>query len=497
VFKWRDVSNYNTVSLNLSNSQIRITVTIAIYIILGLLIVALEFRRHCSGKPIDAMTVFNWSYFVLFVFVPINVICLGADVVRQTYAYETYGPGDVNTALSIFFSYALFYFGYWLKSSDRSKSAVRGGNYFPLRNSAYVAQIIFLIGVFLTAIYVIQIGGIMEVIYKASDVRSGELVIQSKYIGYRALSPFSSDAFVLFFAVIIGKKIRQINITTRDKVFLFCAFAFFVYFALSTGGRRTFIYPIILCYLVYSSVGGRVKKLLLVASFAVIFFIAGLGSMIGTINPVENVPELVNLARKNDANWMALLEITYDNASAGLADSYVHYLGAQKASLWQFGFLTDIVNLPQDFFPSQILGFKRTRHMYGEVTEYFLGQAYYDDDPYGDPLGLHGYLLVNFGYPGMFALFFLLGLFYKWMHIRLKPADPKDTVGWLVYWWAVLAFFVYFRDGALIFVIKEYLTWWLTIALLVHFRTKWPTRLPSRSAIESLGSIGANRVNQT
>lgn len=442
------------------------------------------------------MTVFNCSYFALFVFVPINVICLGADVVRQTYAYETFGQGDANTALSLFFCYVLFCVGYWVKSSNRSDSAIRGRkNCFPLKSSAHVAQIIFFIGVLLTAVYVIQMGGIMEVIYKANEVRSGELVIQSKYIGYRNLSQFSGDAFVLFFAVIVGKKVRKINITARDKAFLFCAFVFFVYYALSTGGRRPLIYPIILCYLVYSSVGGRVKKLA-VAAFAAIFVLAGLGSIIGAIDPVENAPALIELARKNDANWMALLEITYDNASAGLADSYIHYVGAEKASLWQFGFLTDIVNLPTDFFPSRIFGFKRTRHMYGEVTEYFLGHAFYDDDPYGEPLGLHGYFLVNFGYPGMFALFFLLGIFYKWMHIRLKPADPKDSVGWLVYWWAVLAFFVYFREGVLIFVIKEQLTWWVTIALLVYFRPKHPARLPSSSIIENFGTIGNNQVNQ-
>jgi hypothetical protein len=467
--------------------------TIAIYIILGLLIVTLEFRRHSSGGPIDGMTVFNCYYFVLFAFVPINVICLGADVVRQKYAYETFGEGDVYTALSLLFSYVLFCLGYWVKSSNRSESAVRcGTNYFSLRDSANVAKIIFTFGVLLTAIYVLQVGGILEVIRRANEVRSGELVIESKYIGYRHLSQFSADAFVLFFAVVIGKKVRKTNITARDKVFLLCAFVFFVYFALSTGGRRPFLYPIISCLLVYASVGGRVKKVIL-AAFVVIFVIAGLGSMIGAMDPVENAPALLQIARDNDANRWALLEIAYDNASQGLADSFIHFVGAQKASLWQFGFLTDIVNLPGDFFPSQLLGFKRTRHMYGQVSEYFLGHAFYDDDPYGEPLGLHGYLLVNFGYVGMFASFFLLGLLYKWIHIRFKPAVLKDAVGWLVYWWVVLAFFVYFREGVLLFVLKEQLTWWVTIILLVHYQT----RQKSRPTIKSYSSICTSQVSLT
>lgn len=469
--------------------------TIAIYFLLGVLIALLEFRRHSVGKPIDAMTVFNCYYFVLFAFVPINVTWLGIDVVRQPYAYETYGHGDTYTALSVLFAYVLFYLGYWAKTSSSAPAVRAGRDYFPLRESAYVAKIIFVFGVLLSAIYAMQMGGVMEVIYRAGEVRAGELVIESKYIFYRHFSQFSADAFVLFCVVLIGKKIRKTKITTADRVFLVCALVFFVYYALSTGGRRTLIYPIILCYLVYSSVGGRVKKLAVVA-FVLIFIFAGLGATIGAIDPIANAPALVELVRDNEANWGALFTIAYDNATQGMADTYIHYVGAQKAELWQFGFLTDIVNLPRDFFPSQLLGFERTRHMYGETTEYFSGHELEDGMSGEEPLGLHGYLLVNFGYAGMFALFFFLGLLYKWIHIRFRPAEPRDAVGWLVYWWVVLAFFVYFRDGVLILVLKQQLTWWVTIALLVHYRGKQRASFRPSSAIDGFGSIGTGQVNQ-
>lgn len=472
-------------------------IAIYIYILLGILIVSLELRRRSTGKALDAMTVFNCYYFVLFVFVPINVICLGADVVRQRYAYETFGHGDEFTALSLFFSYVFFCFGYWVKSTKSRKSdGSRGGNHYSLRTSARVAKIIFLFGVLLTAIYIMQMGGVMEVIYRASEVRFGELVIEGKYIFYRNFSQFSADAFVLFCAVLIGKKVRNIKITAADRVFLVCAFVFFVYYALSTAGRRELIYPILLCYLVYSSVGGRVKKVAVLA-FAVIFVIAGLGTMMVALDPVDNGPALVGMALNSDAKWQALSTIAYDNASQGLADSFIHFVGAQKADLWQFGFLTDIVNLPRDFFPSRLFGFERSLHMYGETTEYFTGNALQEGVSGTEPLGLPGYLLVNFGYGGMFALFFFLGLFYKWLHTRFKPVNPKDAVGWLVYWWVVLAFFVYFREGVLIFVLKAQLTWWVTIALLVHYSAKQRASLRSSSAIDSFGSISTNQVGQT
>jgi hypothetical protein len=462
--------------------------TVSTYILLGLLIAFLELRRRREGHALDAMTVFNCYYFVLFVFVPINVIYLGADVVRQQYAYETFGYGNELTALALLFSYILFCFGYWLKAPPNRKPAVGGGGRaYSLDGSTYVAKLIFFLGVVTTVIYVAQIGGVLAAISKANEVRSGELVIESKYIGYRHFSQFSADAFVLFFAVIVAKKWKKTSISARDKVFFIAAFLFFVYYALTTGGRRPFIYPIILCYLVYQSVGGRVKKVAIVA-FVLVFVIAGLGAMIGAVDPIENAPALVELARNNDSSVPALLTIAYDNACQGLGDSFVHFVGSQKASLWQFGFLADIKDLPGDFFPSQLFGFVRGRGMYGEVSEFFLGHALDDGFSGEETLGLHGYLLVNFGYVGMFTLFFFLGLFYKWIHNRFKPAESKDAVGWLVYWWVILAFFVYFRDGVLIFVLKTQLTWWVTIALLTHFQAKQQATFTSNSAIESVGT---------
>lgn len=463
--------------------------TLVIYILLGILIIALEWRRRAGGQRVDAMTVFNVSYFALFVFVPINVMCFGDLVVRQQYAYETFGSGDLSTALSLLFCYILFCLGYWFKSPGTAGGAVRGPvSCIPLRDSRRVAIFIFLVGVFLTAVYVVQMGGIMEVISNAADVRSGEYVIESKYIFYRWFSPFSADAFVLFAAVIMGRKIRKIEVTTGEKVFLLCTFLFFVYYALSTGSRRQFIYPIVLCYLIYSSLGGRLKKMSLIL-LLLIFVIAGLGSIAGPVILSGNLSTAFDMINVNIADWQGLSEITYGIATQGLADSYIHFVAAQKASLWQFGFLTDIVNLPRDFFPSQLFGFERSRNMLGETSEFILGHPLPEGTSGEESLGLHGYLLVNFGYVGMFALFFALGMFYKWLHTRFRPADPSDAVGWLVYWWVVLGFFVYFREGMLIFVIKHQLTWWVTAAALLHYRSRQVPARRLRIANESVHGV--------
>jgi len=161
---------------------------------LGLLIAALELRRRFVGEVLDAMTAFNCYYFVLYAVVPINVICLGADVVRQKYAFEKFGYGNEFTAVCLLFSYVLFCFGYWVKSTkSRNPPGYGGRNYYSLRASAHVAKIIFLLGVLTTVIYVVQIGGIFEVISRASEARTNEYAIESKYIFYRHFSQFSAD----------------------------------------------------------------------------------------------------------------------------------------------------------------------------------------------------------------------------------------------------------------------------------------------------------------
>jgi hypothetical protein len=470
--------------------------TLFLYIFLGLLIATIEFRRRRKDLPIDAMTVFNCYYIVLYALMPINVLFLGEDVVRQKYAYETFGNGNAYTALALLVSYLTFCLGYWVKSSKSSN--VAGVGIEPdrsIQNGKDVAVVIFFLGLLTTIIYVIQVGGISQVVSMAMEVRSGEFVIESKYIFYRHFSQFSADAFTLFSAVLIGKKVLGKSVTRRDKIFLLASLVLFVYYAASTGGRRPFIYPIILCFLVALSVGMKVKKWAVVA-LAVIFIFAGLGSMLSMVGSVESLPALVELtSSQENASWPALFELAYDNATQGLADSFIHFVGAQKASLWQFGFLTDIVNLPNDLLPSQLLGFQRTTHMHGEVNLFFMGYEPEEGSGEGENLGLHGYLLVNFGYWGMFTAFFFLGMLYKWLHLRFRPADSRDTVRWLVYWWVVLAFFVYFREGLLLFVIKLQLTWWITIAALAYLRSRQLRNLRSANAIAG-GGFGSSSVSQ-
>jgi len=176
--------------------------------------------------------------------------------------------------------------------------------------------------------------------------------------------------------VLAGKKANKIKIAFTNQAMLFFTFVFFTYYALSTGGRRPLIYPVIICYLVISSLGrGGIK--VSAALLGMVFIVAGLGTMIKSIDPGDN--------------WWTVFVMAYNTASQGLGDSYIHFVAAQNADLWQFGFLTDIANLPRDFLPSQLFGFERSRNMLGETSEFILGHPLDEGVSGEEPLGLHGY----------------------------------------------------------------------------------------------------------
>ena len=406
----------------------------------------------------DAMTVFNGYFFVLYAFVPINILILGEPVVRQVYAYREFGDGDEYTALSLLITYIVFYFGYFIKFNE-SRMPAGYPVAFNLRKSTKVAIIILILGSLAMLTHTIRVGGVFEVLSSASVLRSGEKVIESKFLFFNFFTQFLADAFTLFCVVLIGKKFSGQRIKKTDKVFLFGIFVLFVYYALSTGGRRPFIYPLLISYLVYTSVKGQVEIGKLALLLGLTFIIAGLGTFASLA-----IAGVLDSGLVEDGQ--GLFGLAYMIATRGLGDSFIHFVGAQHAGLWRFGFLTDIRSLPVDFFPSQLFGFERGRGMLGETTEFFRGYAVAEGMTGEEPLGLHGYLLVNFGYSGMFVLFFVLGWAYRLLHAMFKPRANNDAVGWLIYWWVIFGFFVYFREGAAIFVIKHHLSWWITIGLL-------------------------------
>ena len=443
-----------------------------LYLLLGLAIVSAEAVRFSRFRSVDALTFFSGAYFLLFVFVPLNVIAFGEAAVRQKYVYEQFGYGDETTAIALLACYLLFIVGYTVKKSTVTEFAARSFHSFEsdkdgacsayLNKTATQISITFLLIGFIGLWYhTALIGGLVEVVKNAPYVRSGEFGLEGKWLFLRQLSIFVSTALMLYWAVYDSKK----KVSIIDTSLMLFMIIVFVFYALSTYGRREFWYLVILCSLVsfMAGTGFKYRQLVLVIFGFVLWFVPLTVTSFDAFAPQTNV---ANVAIVN-----SYFKYVYLNTIQGLGDTFMHFVGMQHANLWQFGFLADIAEIPLEFVPSSFFGFERGRGFFGDTSEFFLGHPLAQGLSGEEPPGLHGYLLVNFGYIGMFLLFFLLGLIYKVLDNLLRPARSNDAVAWLIYLWMVFLFLDFFREGALILVLKPRASWWLAIGLLIY--TKW------------------------
>lgn len=445
---------------------------LTLYVLLGLAIVTVGVYRFLRYRSIDTLTLFNGAYFLFFVFVPLNVVALGEAAVRQKYVYQQFGYGDETTAMALLACYLLFIVGYVVKKSTIRQSAARSCHSFEsdkggacsayLHKTATQISITFLIIGFIGLSYhTTLMGGVVEVIKYAPYVRSGEFGLEGKWLFLRQLSVFVSTALILFWAVYDTK--RKVSIV--DTGLMLIMIIVFVFYALSTYGRREFWYLVIICSLVTFVTGNGFKfRQPALFVFGFVLWFAPL-----TLNSFEAFAPVTNVA--NAAIVTSYFKYVYLNTIQGLADTFMHFVGMQHASLWQFGFLADIAEIPLEFVPSSLFGFERSRGFFGDISEFFLGHPLARGLSGEELPGLHGYLLVNFGYIGMFLLFFLLGLIYKVLDNVLRPVRSNDAVAWLIYWWVFFMFLEFVREGALILELKPRASWWLAIGLLIY--AKW------------------------
>lgn len=448
-----------------------------LYAFLGLLIVAVGWGsiRH---KPSLALAMFNVSYLLFFVFVPLNVIFIGADAVRQTYVFERFGYGDLVTAISLIACYLLFLAGYFARTSTSCETYTteRAGGYDRLLRITKSMSLAFVaLGLVGMTYHVVQAGGLVEAISIAPCIRSGECGGDGRFLFLRQFNYFLATAFMLFWASFFCKDSLCREKSSSDPWLLFLMIVLFVFYALTTNGRREFLYPATMCLGVLALTGNRRPLgygLLLVAFLA--WWSLGLAGSSSFLWAKEFAStQSVTPATEQSVTFgdglmiLIYLKVLYYNTVQGLADSFMHFVAMQHVELWQFGFLRDFTELPLEFLPSRLLGFERPRGFVGDTSEFILGHRLAQGLSGDEPPGLHGYFLINFGYAGMFVLFFLMGIIFKFLHDHLQPIVCSRAVDWLLYIFVFWGLIELLREGSFALLLKSRASWWLAVGLLV------------------------------
>ena len=448
----------------------------SLYLILGALIAAVEIRRIRGGRLIDALFLFNGAYFLFFVFVPLNVLTFGEDVVRQKYAYQTWSHGDVWTAFALMLSYAAFVLGYFRKKNIQkvADDGMGAGEEYAIYPALWLIGGFFAIGALSLGYHINLVGGITQVLKLAPSVRTGEFQLEGSFLFVRQFAYFLVTAFMLSWAVYIDAGEADRKLRGWCWFLLMLLGILFVYYALSTYGRREFLYTFIICLLVWV-LAGRYRKwgglTWLLALYGLWFVLYSIW-IPTTVQPTTVQPTTVQPTTVQPTTVQPTTEFlwnAYLRTTQGLADSFMHFVAAQNATLWQFGFLSDLREIPAQFLPSQALGFERSRGMFGETSEFILGRPLEQGLSGEEPLGLHGYLLVNFSYIGMFLIFYLMGAGYRFIDTVLRPDRGGYALSWLMFFWATIGALEFLREGVLILILKPRLSWWLAMGILIWF----------------------------
>lgn len=436
----------------------------SLYLTLGVLIAVVEISRMRACRPVDALSLFNGAYFLFFVFVPLNVLVFGEDAVRQKYAYQTWSHGDVWTAFALMLSYAAFVLGYFRKKNVQKVVGARAGH--AIYPALWLTGGFFVIGALSLAYHINLAGGVIETLKIAPGVRTGEFRLEGQLLFVRQFAYFLATAFMLSWAIYIDAGEADRKLRGWSWFLLILCGIVFVYYALSTYGRREFLYPMIICLMVWV-LAGRYRKWVGLTWLLVLYglwFVLYSIWVPATVQSATIQPAIIQPAT-------VFLRDAYLRTTQGLGDSFMHFVAAQHATMWQFGFLTDLWEMPAHLVPSQVLGFERSRGMIGETSKFILGRPLEQGLSGEEPLGLHGYILVNFSYLGMFLIFYLMGIGYRFLDTRLRPDRGGSALSWLIFLWVIVGALEFLREGVLVLILKPRFSWWLAMGIL--FWSSW------------------------
>lgn len=466
--------------------------SVALYMGLGLLVLTNELRRIRSRRPFNLLSVVSLLFLLLYVAVPLVAAVAGPITVRQKFVYQEWGLGDAGTAAILLFSYIACWFGY--RMGDRcGKSSANGLLQSPEPRGRLwlIFAVMSLLGILGLIHQMLLVGGgPVQVLTSAAGLRSGAIEVRHPTLFLGHLRYFIATAFVVLFALYLrytpDEEDRMKRLTFN--VVLFSFGLVFVYFAVSGNGLRLFAVPVGLCAAMALFSGPRPNRsgLAVLVSLTVCWVVVSGYA----IRPVAN-PELPESAAASETvtpvaptRGSKPSHFRSNNAglplrvARGLSDSFMHFVAAEQAGFLRFGFLTDIRALPRVILPSQLLNIEEPPAMYRETAEFMLGRPLEEGRAGEEPLGLHGYLLVNLSAPGLLAAFALFGWLLNKLDRSLRPKTRGDPVAWMIFGMVSVTIAEFFRDGVVSLLLIPYMSWWILIAVLFSSRF-----LASREAV--------------
>ena len=453
-------------------------VSIALYLVTSLAILAVEFLRS-KRVAVDALTLINLLYFLMYCFVPLNINILGEDAFRQRNALLAFGPGDEFHATVILVAYLLILAGYFASARGGVLNGKVSLDFGP-RSVRTVSIVLLILGLVGFGVRLAEVGSIYDTLIYSAVIRVGDITIDSKFAFTWIFLGAPLAGLMLLWA---SQYDSRLNALSKDPpsgwnkaiLVLYAILAGLCYVAAS-GRRDLLIVPLLMLF-VHANVRNRlpVRWLVLLGLFGFVLLSYAPPLMFGLAYG--------DLDRTFGGDWLGPLQAAYQVTVQILGDGYIHWVGTSTVPVGKMGFFEDLANLPSKFLPSRLLGFERSRDILGDTSTLFNGIDLRGFAAPGEdePPGFFGYFFLNLGLAGVILGAFAYGLVAGLITRLLSPSDPRKSVAWLMYWWVAFAWCGFLRDGYLEFILKERLAWWIALGLLLMHR--WAGRVGRFAAI--------------
>jgi len=166
------------------------------YLLLGFIIIYTEIKRD-RYTVIDHLSLFNFFFFLVYVFGPISLIYYGESIVPPDLIYgKFYINKNPFIGFIVFTSYLVFLIGYYWNSPRRFASRFEVEYKLSPQKHIYLVILAYIFLVSIMIVYIKSNGGLARTVANAENFRSGVLIANKPYL----VKLFSINSLLLYYS---------------------------------------------------------------------------------------------------------------------------------------------------------------------------------------------------------------------------------------------------------------------------------------------------------
>ncbi len=433
-----------------------------LYFLLGLLIIGFEISRK-KYFIIDHITLFNFFFFLVYVFTPIALILNGTHLIADDmpYGHEYYGKNPFTSSI-VFSAYLFFLLGYSLIMNQKQKYRLIFQTGFNANFTIKLLPFLYLFLFVIMYVYTNEFGGLKETIEQAKAYRSSAIAAHT-YAFVQHFFPLNTILlYYLYFKVFLQK---DQNYRAFMIVFLLFSILFSLLVMAIYASRGYVIFEIAGLYIITAMYHKNYFFKYLVPALFVAFLVIKFG------HPLSNsISDLVKYGF--DAFWngfIGRIELLEQDKTS-IISNFTHPIVSLEASLArsgvdiEFRYFVDIFYAFFALLPNELLGIKDPENLMEVNTQVLLGMKAEQILP-----GILGFFSYSLNVIGVFIGSFFYGLFGGYLYkIFISFYQESKTALIYIYFISLTFGYFVFRGAPTATVIEKFILM-LTLVTIIFY----------------------------